>query len=248
MRITEKILLVFIPAFLLSVVSTTLVSKHAVRRVLIQNVARSGNAITLNLGQSPELVDSFRRGDERGLLAPLQRMHERQDVLYAMVLDRGGAVLAHTNVVEKGKIYSDPHTLRAVASEVPEQAEIEEDGDIIDVSFPVWEVESTDDGEEFLLSGKKEIRARTRLGTIRIGLSLEDAIETAERIADRVFWIATVVNVLAMGVGLFYVRKILGPVRSMAEATQRIGRGELGDTVPVLSQDEMGELPRASIA
>lgn len=52
----------------------------------------------------------------------------------------------------------------------------------------------------------------------------------------------TIINVIAMGTTLFYVRKILRPVQLMAAATERIAAGELGESVPVLSRDEMGEL------
>ena len=243
MRITEKLLLVFIPTFMLSVVTMTLFSKRAAQQTLVQDVVRSGLSISLNLAQSRGMVISFETGDERLLLPPLQRIMENTGALYAMVLDPQGSVLAHTNVVEKGRRYDDAITSRALRSDEPVYESLKVDGHaVMDIAFPAWELERNQTDEEYLLLGRQDARTRRRLGTIRLGLPLEESMETAARISGRVFWIVTLVNVVAMGLSLFYVRRVLHPVRLMAAATQRIGRGELGETVSVQSRDEMGDL------
>ena len=48
-----------------------------------------------------------------------------------------------------------------------------------------------------------------------------------------------------MALTLFYVGKMLLPVRLIAKAAETIGQGGVGETVPVLSQDEMGDLARS---
>ena len=145
MRIRNKILLFFLPIVLLSVVTMTLFSKRAVQQVLIQEVIKSGRSISLNLAQSPEMVLSFQRGNEKLLLPPLQQVLENAGALYAMVLDPEGRVLAHTNVVEKGKLYADEATLLAVKSDHLEYLQLEIDGrPFMDISFPVWELEHTE--------------------------------------------------------------------------------------------------------
>ena len=243
MRITEKLLLVFIPTFLLSVVTMTLFSRRAVEEALIQSVVKSGHAISINLSQSQGMVRSFANGNESLLLPPLLQMLESTGALYGMVLDPESRVLAHTNVVEKGKVYSDHVTMDAVRSERPHHAMLEVDGlKVMDFAFPVWALDRTHTGEEFLLLGKRAGGPRRRLGTIRLGLSLEESLGTAATISDRVFWIVTIVNIVAMGLSLFYTRRVLRPVRLMVDATDRLGRGELGETVTISSRDEMGDL------
>ena len=60
------------------------------------------------------MVESFRRGDERLLLPPLQKVQASTDAEYVMVLGPDGRVLAHTNVVEKDKVYRDDASRRAI--------------------------------------------------------------------------------------------------------------------------------------
>lgn len=243
MKIRHKMLLGFLPIALFSVGIMTLFANRVVEQVLVQEVTRRGLSISLNLAKSRETALSFQTGDERWLLPLLQQIRENAGAQYAMVLDPAGQVLAHTNVVEKGKQYRDAATLRASESEGPEHFRIEVDGQpVVDVSFPVWELEEQAAGEEFLLLGKREVRARRRLGTVRLGLSLTDALETADRISAQVLWIITLVSLLTMGLILFYMRALLRPVRLLAQAAERIGRGEVGEKVPVLSGDEMGDL------
>ena len=243
MKIRQKMLLGFLPIALLSVGVMTLFANRVVEQVLVQEVTRRGLSISLNLAKSRETALSFQTGDEGRLLPMLQQIRENAGAQYAMVLDSAGLVLAHTNVVEKGKQYRDAATLRSIETEDPEHFLIEVDGrPVIDVSFPVWEFEEQAAGEEFLLLGKREVRARRRLGTVRLGLSLTDALDTANRISAQVLWIITLVSILTMGLILFYMRALLRPVRFLAEAAERIGRGEVGEEVPVLSGDEMGDL------
>jgi hypothetical protein len=138
MRTTEKILLLFLPTFLLSVVLMTLFSWRAAERVLIEDVARSGRAFSITLVQSREMVEAFRRGDERLLLPPLQQMQANTDASYALVLGPDLRVLAHTNVVEKDKVYDDDVSRRAVSAteHVQEELQIGEHR-VIDVAYPV---------------------------------------------------------------------------------------------------------------
>lgn len=245
MKIRHKILASVIPLLLLSVVAMSIFSEQAAREVLIQGVINSGRAISLNLVQSREMVQSFRLGEENRLLPLLQQGQENAGARYAMILSPTGEVLAHTNVVERGKVYVDEATLQAVNSSQPEYLRLELDGQqLMDFSFPIWELEQADAGEEFILMGKKDVRAQKRLGTVRLGLPLEEALNTAERISAQVFWIVTLVSLSAVALALVYMGRLLRPISLLAKAAERIGRGETGQTVPVLADDELGELAR----
>ena len=221
----------------------TLLSRRAAETVLIEDVARSGRAIGMNLTQSGEMVEAFLGGDEALLLPPLQRAQANTEAEYTIILSPQRRVLAHTDVLEKDKIYDDGISRRAVDAAVPMQEQVSVDGHrVMDVSYPVWEVDRTDEGEAFLLLGPADRVGQRRLATIRLGLPLDRALDTADRISNQIMWIVTVINVLAMGITLFYVHRILRPVQQMAAAIERIAAGNLGESVPVLSHDEMGEL------
>ena len=246
MRIRNKILIFFLPVVVISVVAMTLFSRRVVEGELIQGVIKRGQSISLRFVQSPEMIMSFQSGNEKQLLPPLQQMKKNAGAVYAMVLDTKGRVLTHTNVVEKGKLYVDTLTIQVVKSEYPDLRQVEIDGKpVMDISTPVWERKETAAGEGFLLTGKKEFGQKKRLATLRLGLPLQEVLNRADQIFNQVFWIIALVVLLAMALTLFYVGKMLLPIRLIAKAAETIGQGGVGETVPVLSQDEMGDLARS---
>ena len=246
MKIRSKIAVAVIPLLLFSVVAMSAFSEQAAQEVLIQGVINSGRAITVNLAQSPEMLQSFQQGEENRLLPLLQQVQENSGARYAMILGPNGEVRAHTNVVERGKLYADEATMQAVGSNQPEYFRLKQDEqELMDFSFPIWEVEKTEAGEEFILMGKKELRAEKRLGTVRLGLPLQEALDTAGRISSQVFWIITLVSLGAVGLGILFMGRLLRPISLLGEAAERIGKGGMGVVVPVLANDELGELARS---
>ena len=186
MRITRKILLLFIPTFVLSVVTVSLFATRAVQSVLVKNVVKTGRSVSLNLAQSPEVVASFETGDEHALLPLLQQIDANMGSEYVLILDREGRVVAHTNVTETGKVYSDRFTRAAVKADAPLNERAHYDGHpIVELSFPVWEARRlTGADEEFLFLGARHDHARRRLGTIRLALPLGPALDTADQISN----------------------------------------------------------------
>ncbi|MDR7482125.1 MAG: HAMP domain-containing protein [Armatimonadota bacterium] len=62
----------------------------------------------------------------------------------------------------------------------------------------------------------------------------------------RATWLAALAGVLAaVLVGIAVTRYLTAPLRQMAEAASRIGRGDLAQQVAVPSDDELGALARA---
>lgn len=60
-----------------------------------------------------------------------------------------------------------------------------------------------------------------------------------------VFGLSSLALVLAVGAGLALSGHIVGPIRTLAGATQRIARGELDQRVPERGGDEIGQLVRS---
>ena len=88
-------------------------------------------------------------------------------------------------MVEKGKLYVDTFTIQVVKSEFSEHRQLEIDGKpVMDISTPVWERKETGAGEEFLLTGKKEIGHKKRLATLRLGLPLGEVLDRADQISN----------------------------------------------------------------
>lgn len=234
MRLQAKVLSASSFLALIAAGSVLFLSKEAINTILIQGVADRGFLETAEM--TPKMSPGMGKMDEKILLPLLHDAAARTHASYAMVLDSRGTVIAHTNVIEKGKIYSDPFTRYALSLKKPGFQLIDlDDAKILDAAVPIW---ANDD--DFLLSHEKE--GRTRLGTLRLGLPLEQALEIRAKILRRIasiLFIAFGVKVLMF---LLFLRKAIGPVRMLADSAGKIGRGQYGIVVPVPSKDEIGDL------
>ncbi len=82
------------------------------------------------------------------------------------------------------------------------------------------------------------------IGTLKLGLSLSKMdVQISELKRDILF-----VTLLAIGIGIMFTliltRVLLRPIEKLAEATERVARGELAQTVDIRSKDEIGDLAR----
>ncbi|MBT5143883.1 MAG: HAMP domain-containing protein [Gemmatimonadetes bacterium] len=240
MRIIEKLLVLFLPIFLLSVVAVTLLSRQAATEELLSDAIRTGTALGTGLSQNPELISAFRRQDTERLQPVIELIGQGVGAVYVMVQSPTGTVIAHTDTTESGRTYRDQETVVALAADKSIHHEAMWRGQaVMDVVVPVL------DGAGLAEVDSTSLRLRdtnNRVATLRIGLSLDVAKDTARRISKEILWIVTMVNLLVLGASLFYVRNTLRPVRQMARATERIAGGQLGEMVPVVSRDEMGDL------
>jgi PAS domain S-box-containing protein len=240
-RTTEKILLLFLPTFMLSVVLTALLGRRVVEAVLLEDAARSGRAIGFSLVRRPSLIDALRQADESRLRRALQEGQDAAGSAYATLLAQDGRVLAHTDTDGAGQLFDDETVRLALQAPDSRQWQREAAGrPLLDVSYPLWRVDLA--GGEALDLAPGEGEGGHRLATLLVALPLDAPLAAAERISTQLLWVVTIINVLAMGLALFYVRRVLQPVQEMASATERMAAGELGLRVPVTSRDEVGDL------
>ena len=244
MRLQTKVVIFLILVSSLSAGLVIWFSTYVVHAVLLEEVVKRGFLATKSL---PAVTASgIQTENEQALLSALQSGLERTGAVYAMALDPTGRVLAHTNVVEKGQIYRDPLTVSDLRSDRPRYERIMINGQpVLDIALPVWAVQEARSGEEFLLFGGKELRETTRLGTLRLGLPIGDVLKTIERISQRVIVIMIISGTAVLLMTSFFMRRIVLRIRVLAQGTERIGQGEYGATVPVLSHDELGDLARS---
>lgn len=216
-------------------------SKRAVENILSEEVAKRGILKTQDLPAAT--AAGFRSRDEQVLLTMLQEGRVATGSVYAMALDPEGTVVAHTNVVEKGRVLSDRITQAALQAGQPVyQKRQSAEGPVLDLSLPVWSVKQAATGEEFLLFGGEELKESTRLGTLRFGIPIRDMEETVGRISVQMATILGAAGGAAVALSLLFLQRILGRIRILSKGTDRIGRGEYGITVTVATKDELGAL------
>ena len=246
MRIKTRILVYFLPLVLVSIWVMAWVSKRAVETVITEESAKRELTIAKNLAEEPGIVLGLRTGSEKLILPILQSAMENTDLVYAIALGPKGEVLAHTNVAETGKVYVDPYTLETLQTTAPGYRRLEIGGHpIMDLAYPVWDPDQDEAGEAFLLLGERDPQLRKRLGTLRIGLPLQESLKTADRISTQLLWIIAGVSAVGLVLAMFFTRRLLQPIQLLVSAAGRIGRGALGETVPVTSSDETGDLARS---
>lgn len=234
MKLQTKLLAAMLTTMSLAGACIFLLARHSTNAILLEGVYREGLS---QLGElSVQMSAGMRGQNEKSLLPLLSAAAGQTRAVYAVALDSSGVVLAHTNVIEKGKKYDDPVTRRTLARGEPGFEVIAVQGRrLLDVAMPVWESE-----EDFLLSQEKSGRARA--GSIRLGLPLEEALTTRGRILKRIAFI-----LLAAGAGNILVvflvfRKSLRPLGELALLAEKIGGGQRDVRVPVTTKDEIGLL------
>lgn len=239
MKLRLKLLIFFIPLYLIAVVVMTVLVRYGVQAIVIRGVSERG--VSVATAVNAEALNGFQLGGEKHLLPYLQTVQENAQALYVMALAPNGQVLAHTNVVEVGQIYQDSTTVVALKTTETISQKIWKNGQpIMDIAHPIWVLPKTST-EAFLLLGD-EGGQKQYLGTLRLGLPLRDALATADRISEQIFWIITLGSAFVLLLGLVFMNRLLRPIQMLSEAAERIGQGQLKETVPVLSSDEIGDL------
>lgn len=241
MKLRLKLLIFFVPLYLIVVVIMTVLVRFGVQKIVIQGVSERG--LSLATAVQEDILEGFKLQDEEYLLIHLQAMQENAQALYAIALAPSGRVLAHTNVAEVGQTYQDTTTLVSLRTAETIFQEIwHNEQPILDIAHPIWTLPMAST-EAFLFLGD-EGGQKQRVGTLRVGLSLQDALATANRISEQVFWIITIGSAFVMFLGIVFIRRLLLPIQMLSDAAKRIGQGQLEETVPVLSADEIGDLTK----
>ena len=192
---------------------------------------------------------NFGRADEKSLLPVLQVSQEQTGALYVMASDASGRILAHTNVAEKGKIYSDAATKADLRAEKPHShPALYKGAAIMEITAPVWSHSEPAQGEDFMLGGNKEPAGKEYMGFVRMGLPLQHVLQTEYRLMRRIAAIILLAGSLGILLFFFFMRRLLRPVQWLSAATARVARGEYGASVPVQTKDELGDLARDLIA
>jgi signal transduction histidine kinase len=241
MKLKFKLLLFLISIILLTGMVIIWFSNIAVRKILIEEVAKRGQLKSSDLQSSS--VSVFGDGKETELLLLLQESMDRTGASYAMAIDPNGQILAHTNVVEKGKRYTDALTLKILKTDRPGFQEVTSDGQsVLEIWLPVWSIQKARSGEEFLLFGGDKFQEKIRLGTLRLGYPIKNVLETVDRISKQMLWIMIVSGSGMLLASLLFIGGILKRIQILAEGTLRISKGDYGSLIPVLSKDELGQL------
>jgi len=149
---------------------------------------------------------------------------------------------------EHGILYSDQFFLQRIAEKLIEDEDV--------ISCSVFDK----DGKQLVYVAKKEtlsdpdltnqvtqpIRSRDGrlIGTFQIGFSRFKLNQRMDAMKRDILLVTLGVTVIGILFTLIMTRVFLRPIEKLAEATERVARGELVQTVDIRSRDEIGDLAR----
>lgn len=198
---------------------------------LMENaIVREGTAIVESLAISctnTMLYEDVGLVDESGLLDNyISDLMKREDfpILYAMILDPRGEVIAHSTNAEVGNLHDDPHTRLALAAK--ETLLQRPSHDLLDISAPL------------AISTK-------RWGTLRIGISLEELHAEINRLIGRylLYTVGFILLVIALIGVLFGL--ITRPLKSLSQEMDRPALQNDLAAPPETRRDEIGILQQS---
>ena len=218
-------IVVFLVAALVPLAAVTwYVSARSIRFSMTEEFVSKGEAIASSLASSGvELISTRDASSVQSLVDEFARI---RGVAYVMVYDPQKKLIAHTfspsvpaGIIDKNIVPGNvARQQRDIAYQDPAR---KEHRDIIDIGVPM---------------------AAGKLGTVRVGMDraiIDQAAATSGRQLLLVF--AGLAGLTLIG-GAWLARRITRPITRLVEAAQRVGEGDLSETVAVTSRDEIGEL------
>jgi len=213
-----------------------------------------GRSLARNLAYNSEYGVLI--GSENLVAQLVEGVIREEDVLYAVVRDEAGEVLAvaHSEELEEippdtaersvfeGMAWTDPLT---TAYQIDWADEV-----IYEVAHPITTREVRRTREEIGLAlegplgqGAASGNERTiGLAAVGMSLSLKRVNETISNISRNIALLTALVILAGIGVTIFLVRVIVGPIRELATAAKGIAEGDVSSRVEVAARDEIGDL------
>jgi methyl-accepting chemotaxis protein len=219
-------IILFLAAVLVPLAGVTAyVSVDALRERMTEEFTSKGSAIASSLASSSE--DLIINRDASTVQAMVDRVPEiGPSVAYAMVYDPQRTLIAHTfaplvpaGLIEQNVVPGDAKTqVRHVQYAHPVTGAMHE---IIDIGVP-------------MLGGT--------LGTVRVGMNKAIINAAAAQATTRLLLVFASAAAVAVAAAVLFARRITRPVSRLVRTAQRVGQGDLSETVPVTSGDEIGQL------
>ncbi len=163
----------------------------------------------------------------------IKGLSHESDIAYAIILNKNGKVIAHSDGKENGKILEDRLTVQALkANQSSVFQYIQNSETLYEVVAPaILKSRDADTGE--------------KVGVIRLGISLKNLKHELKKFVLITF--STVVVLISIGVlvSLFFARIIITPMERITNFAIQIAQGDLSQTIAITAQDEMGVLAAA---
>jgi len=216
-----------VPVLFLVMASVLLVVEQRQRKAVVDETERRGQVLAKDLAaisQSHLLLYNFTALEQN-----VARLAAEQDVLYALILDAEGRLVADSSRPERiGQILNTQVDREAAAA-----------------MEPLMQDRTTRSGRAIYDFAAPILVQDRKWGTVRVGLSKSRMDALIRRTRWELFTL-TLATLMVGGLAAALVaRRISRPVQRLAEGADAISRGELDVRVDAGTQDEIGRLALA---
>jgi methyl-accepting chemotaxis protein len=218
-------IIVFLAAVLVPLATVTwFVSVQTLRQRMTEEFTSKGTAIANSLASSG--VDLILTRDASTVQALIDQFAGISGVAYVMVYDPSKTQIAHTFVPFVPPDLVDKNLVAGAAAKQVREIVYADPvtgapRHIIDIGVP-------------MLGGT--------LGTVRVGMDRAIIDAAAARSGWFLFAVFAGVAIVAVAAGVVFARRLTRPIAQIVRVAERVGRGDLSETLRVDAHDEIGQL------
>ncbi|MBN1596302.1 SpoIIE family protein phosphatase [candidate division FCPU426 bacterium] len=184
--------------------------------------------ITIAKNMAVNAAKPLLRGEILPLASLVKDAMGNKGVMYALLVDENGMIVAHNKISESGKTYERPLGVLPLERRMMS----------ISRPFMFEKIKTVDIAIPVLLQNQ------AKLGEVHIGLSQRLIEEVIRNAVMQIVFIALGFIFTGIVVTLILVSIIVQPIRALEAGAHIIGQGNLDYTINVKSQDEIGNLAR----
>ncbi len=194
------------------------------RDILIRETTRRGTTIARNLATIS--TDFLITNDNLALATYVDSVTKNEGVMYSMILDEKGTILAHNRIENVGKAYLEPSGVRPLTNEevLIQPYENKNGVSILDIASPI------------------RLRNGVRIGTVHIGMS-QRAID---RLVNQTFRdslsIAAGLLIIGIIISILVTNMMLKPVGELMREAKALGEGNLDRRIKIKGRSELAVL------
>jgi len=212
----------------LLVITVVLVSVFLLRQEqqsLSGEMIKRGRTIAQDLSASAK--NPLLTNDDLTLNVLVKEAMQDPDVVYAIITDHDGKVVAHSDLAFIGKPLERPKNLQPLGADLQVQSYVDPKlGSLADFSAPL-------------------VFSRVRVGALYLGFSQKSIREALARARNQTILISVVMVLIGIGGAVGLSTVLARPIFRLMEGTRAIAGGNFLISLPIPSRDEIGALTEA---
>lgn len=183
--------------------------------------------VTIAKNMATNAAKPLLRGEILPLASLVKDAMGNSGVLYAVLVDENGMIVAHNDITRAGNPYKPPTpAIRPLQNNKLKISNIfiYKNTKTVDIAVPVL------------------LKNQAKLGEVHIGLSQAAIDEVIRNAVTQIIILAIIFIVVGVLVTLVLVSVIVRPIKALEQGAEIIGQGNLDFNIAVKSNDEIGNL------